>query len=301
MNGWAMEARLYAEDPANGFLPSIGRLDHFVMPHDIRVDTGVEQGGEVSQFYDPMIAKLIVHEDTREEAAEALADACAQVEVWPVKTNAGFLVRCLTHPRFISGDVDTGFIGAEEEVLLTLGQPSQRAKDVAAMRLSSPDYDHDGWSPWAVYDNVGFRLNGDRKRGVRVMLNGAPTIVNYPEDAEGTPDWAAIFDDGRTWVFFEGGDVFAFERQSYSSRCGASGPASDGSLRAPMPGKVVATPAAAGDTVAKGAPIVVVEAMKMEHALTAPFDGVVESVSVMVGEQVADGTVLAIVRKAESA
>jgi 3-methylcrotonyl-CoA carboxylase alpha subunit len=103
MNGWAMEARLYAEDPANGFLPSIGRLEHFVMPDDARVDTGVMQGGEVSQFYDPMIAKLIVHEDTREAAAAALADAASEVEVWPVKTNAGFLVRCLEHPALRRG------------------------------------------------------------------------------------------------------------------------------------------------------------------------------------------------------
>ncbi|MBU2400768.1 MAG: ATP-grasp domain-containing protein, partial [Alphaproteobacteria bacterium] len=93
LNGWAMEARLYAEDPATGFLPSIGRLEHFVMPEGIRVDTGVEQGGEVSQFYDPMIAKLIVHEDTREAAAARLAEAAGEVEVWPVKTNAGFLKR----------------------------------------------------------------------------------------------------------------------------------------------------------------------------------------------------------------
>lgn len=114
MNGWAMEARLYAEDPANGFLPSIGKLEHFVLPDDIRVDTGVYEGGEVSQFYDPMIAKLIVHETSREAAAARLADACGEVEVWPVRTNAGFLVRCLEHPSFVSGDVDTGFIAREE-------------------------------------------------------------------------------------------------------------------------------------------------------------------------------------------
>ncbi|HEX8661830.1 MAG TPA: biotin carboxylase N-terminal domain-containing protein, partial [Brevundimonas sp.] len=114
LNGWAMEARLYAEDPANGFLPSIGKLEHFDLPGpdrahrsvDVRVDTGVEEGGEVSQFYDPMIAKLIVHADSREEAARRLADVCGQVEVWPVKANAGFLKRCLEHPRFVAGDVD---------------------------------------------------------------------------------------------------------------------------------------------------------------------------------------------------
>jgi len=291
LNGWAMEARLYAEDPANGFLPSIGELDHFHLPDDIRVDTGVTEGGEVSQFYDPMIAKLIVHEDTREEAAEALADACASVEVWPVKTNAGFLVRCLEHPRFIQGDVDTGFIGAEEEALLRLPVPSDRVRAVAAMRLPLPDFVHDGWSPWTIYQNVGFRLNASRKRDIRLLLNGEPTVVSYPEDPDGIPDQVGLIEDGR-WIFFEDGDVFVFERPTYGG-ASASGPASDGSLRAPMPGKIVATPAKPGDIVTKGQPIVVLEAMKMEHALVAPFDGTVGEITVAVGDQVVDGAVLA--------
>src|SRR5690606_21612912 len=129
-----------AEDPANGFLPSIGRLDHFVMPGNrhryptpqgVRVDAGVTSGGEVSQFYDPMIAKLIVHEGSREAAAAALAEACRAVEVSPVKTNAGFLVRCLEHPRFVAGDVDTGFIAAEESDLLRFEMSPQALQGAA--------------------------------------------------------------------------------------------------------------------------------------------------------------------------
>ncbi|MDQ7813449.1 biotin carboxylase N-terminal domain-containing protein, partial [Brevundimonas sp.] len=126
LNGWAMEARLYAEDPANGFLPSIGRLEHFLMPgdrspyeaSDVRIDTGVRQGGRVSQFYDPMIAKIIVHRNNRDQAAADLAEACGEVEVWPVRTNAAFLKRCLDHPQFVAGDVDTGFIGEKEADLM---------------------------------------------------------------------------------------------------------------------------------------------------------------------------------------
>ena len=292
MNGWAMEARLYAEDPSNGFLPSIGKLEHFRLPDDIRVDTGVFQGGEVSQFYDPMIAKLIVHETSREAAAARLADACAKVEVWPVKTNAGFLVRCLEHPKFVLGDVDTGFIGAEDVALAAVGQPSDRAKAVAALRVASPDYDSDGWSPWAVYDNVGFRLNGDRKRGIRAQLNGADTVVDYPEDRENLRDWADVFGD--TWVFFERGDTFAFERPARPSSV-TGGSTSDGSLRAPMPGKIVAVSAAVGDAVVKGQPIVVLEAMKMEHALVAPFNGTVSGIGVATGDQVTADAILAVV------
>jgi acetyl/propionyl-CoA carboxylase alpha subunit len=93
INGWAMEARLYAENPATGFLPSIGPLDHLAFPEELRIDTGVEQGGEVSPFYDPMIAKLIAWGETREEAIDRLRDGIDGTEIWPVKTNAGFLGR----------------------------------------------------------------------------------------------------------------------------------------------------------------------------------------------------------------
>ncbi|WP_439471892.1 biotin carboxylase N-terminal domain-containing protein [Brevundimonas sp.] len=325
INGWAMEARLYAEDPANGFLPSIGRLDHFVMPEDARVDTGVMQGGEVSQFYDPMIAKLIVHADTREEAAADLADACAEVQVWPVKTNAGFLVRCLEHPRFIEGDVDTGFIGAEEAELVP-AVPSSRttAAALATIGLRADEaLRSNELSPWT--DGLfAFRMNGQQRTPVALYRDGKPVHAHlWGVSAEGAPRHstfdvefegeafeaigtpAFVFIDGEQVsgvetgdgriVVFEEGDAFEFQPRLTGT---VGGPASDGSLRAPMPGKIVAAPAKAGDTVAKGAPIVVLEAMKMEHALTAPFDGVVESVSVTVGDQVADGVVLAVVTPA---
>ena len=110
ISGWAMEARLYAENPATGFLPSIGRLDRLRLPNDIRVDSGVEEGGEITAHYDPMIAKLIVHAASRTEAAAKLAKACGQIEVWPVRTNAGFLARAASHADFIAGRIDTGFI-----------------------------------------------------------------------------------------------------------------------------------------------------------------------------------------------
>ena len=127
ISGHAIEARLYAENPATGFLPSTGRLEHFRLPASVRVDSAVEQGGEVTAFYDPMIAKLIAHAPTREAAAAKLAGACAEVEVWPVKTNAAFLARCLAEPDFVAGRVDTGFIGARLEALV----PSPAAPEPA--------------------------------------------------------------------------------------------------------------------------------------------------------------------------
>jgi len=278
LNGWAMEARLYAEDPANGFLPSIGRLEHFVMPERVRVDTGVQRGGEVSQFYDPMIAKLIVHRDTREAAAEALADACAEVEVWPVRTNAGFLVRCLEHPRFVEGDVDTGFIGAEEAILST-ADPSAKtnAAALATIGLRADEAERDNaQSPW-IDGLFAFRMNsapiapvvlyrdGERLHGELSGVyrpGGAPRHSAFDVHLDGEA-FQAIGSPAYVWidgeqvsgantgdsrvVVFEEGDAFEF---STRLRGASGGGASDGSLRAPMPGKIVATPVKAGDTVA---------------------------------------------------
>jgi len=295
LNGWAMEARLYAEDPANGFLPSIGKLEHFVMPGDIRIDTGVEEGGEVSQFYDPMIAKLIVHAETREEAAEALAHAAEQVEVWPVRTNAAFVMKCLEHPRFVAGDVDTGFIAAEEsdlvaEPLSEMGveDAAHRLRHVAAGSADSAD------SPWdSLTGAVGFRANAPSRITQSVVVDGVPQIARMLDDND-HPMTRLISLSATRLVAFESGSAFevsAFARGG----SGAGGPASDGALRAPMPGKIVATPAKPGDTVTKGQPVVVLEAMKMEHALVAPFDGVVGEIGVSVGDQVVADAVLAVV------
>jgi len=323
MKGWAMEARLYAEDPANGFLPSIGKLEHFVLPQDIRVDTGVEQGGEVSQFYDPMIAKLIVHADTRQQAAARLANAAREVEVWPVRTNAAFLARCLDHARFVEGDVDTGFIGAEEDQLLS-AEVSPRAIAGAAGLIgleadaSAFDVEDRNIAPWRA-GLFGFRMNGASE--ARTALHHGETA--HAVTLKGEPGWhgrqssfdvgvgeqsarvygetdlvvvdgdvvSVIAPDAERIIAFDEGQAIEFRRRKSSA--GAGGAASDGGLRAPMPGKIVAAHAKAGDTVVKGQPIVVLEAMKMEHALTAPFDGVVAEFNVSVGDQVVDGAVLA--------
>lgn len=303
MKGWAMEARLYAEDPANGFLPSIGRLDHFVMPGNryrhptpqgVRIDAGVVQGGEVSQFYDPMIAKLIVHEDTREAAAARLAEACGAVEVWPVKTNAGFMVRCLEHPRFVAGDVDTGFIAAEEDELLRLEMSPEALQGAARILRTEEAGAVDTWpfSPWGMYSEIlGFRANAQPAPRQTVFVGGERRVLAI-EEAYASHMHTDVSDGAVT--YFEAGN--AFRVSSRAPAVGAGGSASDGGLRAPMPGKIVAAPAKAGDKVAKGQPVVVLEAMKMEHALTAPFDGVVAEFNVAVGDQVVDGAVLAVVK-----
>ena len=291
LNGWAMEARLYAEDPSNSFLPSIGKLEHFVMPQGVRVDTGVMQGGEVSQFYDPMIAKLIVHEGTREAAAERLAEAAEAVEVYPVKTNAAFLARCLRHPRFIAGDVDTGFIAAEESALSALPLSAAGLQGAARLlRLSTDEVGRrDHFTPWGAWSGpIGLRLNAAPVLRQTVFVDGDPTVLEIDDSV--FAHHGHLEPDTSSTVYFDRGRPFQVSMNA--PRGVAAAGASDGALRAPMPGRIVATPVKSGDTVAKGQTVVVLEAMKMEHALTAPFDGVVD-ISVSVGDQAPDGAVLA--------
>ena len=285
LNGHAVEARLYAENPAAGFLPSIGVLEHFVLPGDIRVDAGVEQGGEVSPFYDPMIAKLIAHAPTREGASDQLAQACAEVEVWPVKTNAGFLARCLDHPDFIAGEVDTGFIERNLEDLVSTPAPSDQLLAVAAAAAMA-ERDEDQANPWKGL--TGFRMNAEPQATVRLFLEGTAVDAPLPEgDIEAD---ILMTQDGEV-VVFEGGETYVLAtRPPLRDLDDVAG---DAQVRSPLPGKVVAVAVSVGDMVVRGQPLLTLEAMKMEHALTAPFDGEVEALNVSVGDQVSEGVTLA--------
>ena len=255
----------------------------------VRVDSAVEEGGEVTPFYDPMIAKLIVHAATREGAAEALAEACASVEVWPVKTNAGFLARCASHPDFVGGDVDTGFIERRLEDLLGDGRPSAVVAGIAAtalVDLASRDEDS---TPWSALDGAsGFRLNAAPRRRMTVECGGQGIEADLL-DVDLFPEDLLVVDDDEV-VVFEFGDAFAFRRPRADAA--GQGGESDGAVISPMPGKVVSVSVEAGDAVKKGQTLLVLEAMKMEHALAAPFDGVVAELSAVAGGQVSEGVVL---------
>jgi acetyl/propionyl-CoA carboxylase alpha subunit len=294
--GHAMEARLYAENPARKFLPSTGPLEHFRLPTEdansegtVRVDTGVEEGGEVTPFYDPMIAKIIVHADTREDAARKLAEACAEVEVWPVKTNAGFLVRCAEHSDFVAGHVDTGFIDARSDALIGTGKPSEATAALAALALVEVEGRDIVPTPWASLGGaLGFRVNADPRAQVR--MQSGDTVLTAPLiDAELDAEGVLLTDDD-TVVVFDAGDAHVFGWPQVEA---AAAGVSNGSLTSPMPGRIVSVGAQAGARVVKGQPIVTLEAMKMEHALTAPFDGKLVELTVKVGDQVSEGVTLA--------
>jgi acetyl/propionyl-CoA carboxylase alpha subunit len=335
LDGWAMEARLYAENPATGFLPSTGPLTHFRLPEDtlsrreregpdgeaggrvrayaagalppqpptpsgrgplllplgegVRVDSAVEEGGEVTPFYDPMIAKLIAHGATREAAADRLAEACASVEVWPVKTNAAFLAKCAGHPDFVAGDVDTGFIERRLEGLLGQGRPTAVVAGIGATALVELQSRDEEATPWSPLDGAsGFRLNAAPRRKMTIECGGT-TFETDLLDVDLFPEDLLVVDDDEV-VVFERGEAFSFRRPK--AQAGGEAGESDGAVLSPMPGKIVSVSVKAGDTVTKGQTLLVLEAMKMEHALAAPFDGVVAELSAEAGGQVSEGVVL---------
>lgn len=282
INGHAMEARLYAENPASGFLPSTGPLTHFHMPAGIRVDTGVEQGGAVTPFYDPMIAKLIVHAPSRRAAAAKLATACAEVEVWPVKTNAAFLARAASHPDFVAGHIDTGFIETRIGQLVPEVALSAEVLATAARARYNQGFLPD--SAWGAA--TGLRLNAEPRIQIEVQSGTHREIVTLG-NTDGTKLHSAKL--GTDTIVFERGNAFAFnDPQSLA----AAGTVADGSLRAPMPGRIIAVQIADGAKVVKGQALVTMEAMKMEHTLTAPFDGVATGLTAKVGDQVMESAVL---------
>ncbi len=309
IDGWAMEARLYAEDPVRGFLPSTGKLERFDLPSTIRplrvadmhgrnleetppgrvrIETGVEQGGEISPFYDPMIAKVICHAETRRDAAVGLGRVLWDAQVWPVKTNATFMGTALVHPDFLAGRIDTGFIERYEEDLVYEVEPP-----AWLLTLVAEDHVEDGRRAPA-----GFRLNAARQTQVRLSDGRDVHVADLAKPLMYDQRQFALVtgEEGTSWATLQGA-TWRFEPARYAGAAG--GGAHDGDILAPMPGKVIAVDVGAGQAVTKGQRLVVLEAMKMEHALTAPFDGTVAELAVAQGQQVQVEALLARVEKSE--
>ncbi len=281
INGSAMEARLYAENPTTGFLPSTGPLRHLRLPGGIRVDSGVEEGGEVTGYYDPMIAKLIVHAPNREAAARRLAEACASVEVWPVHTNAAFLARVAADEAFAAGEIDTGFIERKAGTLIPSSEPSEEVVQAAAHAVVTPSTAE----PWAAL--VGFRANAPSYG--RVTVEMAVGTTRLPEIR------LCRLPPYRSWmgkrILFHRGEAWSFGLPKSALVAGTAS-VSDGALRSPMPGRIVSVSVEIGQRVTQGQALLALEAMKMEHALVAPFDGSVVALQAAVGDQVAENVIL---------
>ena len=350
LDGHAVEARLYAEDPVRGFLPAPGNVSYFDEPWGagLRVDAGIDGGGAVvPPDYDPMIAKLIQRGDTRADAISGLATALRETKVVGVATNAAFLARMLDHPEFHAGAVDTGFIERNLDSLLPAPEPApgpvlalaclallfQRRELALQAALDSAD----PWSPWARAD--GWRLNDtghtvlrfiedEREIDIACHFVGEDYRLDLPDGpmqaavhAAVHAAWPDMVGDGQLLIGGEvrvelddvqlaptvvrDGDMLHVFHEGGHWRLGIYDPltaaeaheGASGGLTAPMPGKVTALHVKAGASVKAGQPLIVVEAMKMEHTIHAPADGKVTELRFKPGDQVAEGEVLIVVEE----
>lgn len=325
IRGHALEARLYAEDADRGFLPSTGTLRHLRLPANtahVRVDAGVEQGDAITPFYDPMIAKLIVWDVDRDAALRRMQQALAECEVVGVTTNAAFLRRLVMTDSFTQAKLDTALIEREQTALAPNDGDSDPAlwalaamAGVATSEAARRDA-RDPHSPWQAQD--GWRLGAAAARALTLEHRGAQRSVAVQGAGE---QWTVHMDGNalqgsgglagdalrvqigeqlhRATVIRDGNELYLFGSEGVQ-RFTLHDPVSEadqsvadaGSLVAPMPGRIVATLVAPGTAVKRGAPLLVLEAMKMEHTLQAPADGTVQGYRVKAGDQVGDGAVL---------
>jgi len=326
--GHAFEARIYAEDPERDFLPATGRIVHLAFPEAssrIRIDTGVEPGAEITPWYDPMIAKLIVRGSTRASALARLRQALAQVEIAGVTTNVAFLRRVAASRAFAAAELDTGLIERNRNDLFQKASVSKELLAAAAFAEIAEEEraarEHAGASgdPYSPWDRVdGWRLNEDShhdfafiegntahpvrllflESGLRISVNGRSHALS----GERLPDGrllvrlderafkARAVRQGNDWHVFCDGD---YRRLSLRQElAGTDDETIVGSLAAPMPGKIIKVMTKAGAKVTKGEALLILEAMKMEHTITAPGDGVVKEVHYGAGEQVLEGAEL---------
>ncbi len=331
-NGHAFEARLYAENPKQNFAPSIGTLTTLLLPSETaRIDSGVEENQEITPFYDPMIAKVVTSGKTRDEALGAMRAALSETRVAGLETNAAFLYALAAEPDFIKGDVSTKFIDEHEEALFaeTSAGPKQWAAagmwkrgsyasnnngpldGLIGFRLNRPRHEvmwleHDGHAALLRLSKAGDHFNATlepdasaaaRREGreaqpaVQFTFSGVTTdnAMRLTHDGEDFSAFAAPHNDKlRIWIGADHWDIaFPDPLAGISSHH-----SSEGSLTAPMPGVITMLSAKPGDAIEAGKPLLVMEAMKMEHAIKAPYDGVVKAYKFNAGDQVKDGDLL---------
>jgi 3-methylcrotonyl-CoA carboxylase alpha subunit len=328
INGHAIEARLYAEDPAHDFLPSTGRITHLVMPEpgaNVRIDSGVGAGEAITVHYDPMIAKLIVWDRDRPSAVRRLRTALSRTAIAGVTSNAGFLATLAGLPDFEKADLDTGFIARNETALLQEPPPDSISVAMAALGLLLARQAHskrqamlsaDPHSPWAAIN--GFRLNGPAREVLRFSIGTQALelpVVHRPRGFEIEIDGEQISADGtlgedgalsamiagakNAGYFFSDGSIFDLFAGGRHYRITLPDPlsaetaeAASGGLTAPMPGTIRALAVKAGDRVEKGEALLILEAMKMEHTIRAPSAGTIRSLNCDQGTMVEAGVVL---------
>lgn len=325
ITGHAIEARICAETPDNNFLPATGSLHVYKKPAhtafergQVRVDDGVREGDAISPYYDSMVAKLIVHGATREEALARLDDALAQTRIVGLSTNVQFLRYVVRSPSFAKANLDTALIQREEAVLfkqepvgLAMAAAAAVAKqllDERALAGDDPFSRRDGWrSHGVVQRRFEFEFHGEPAKAVltyghdgalHLALGDVASPLQFTETAQGIEIQfagqrmtAAVYAQGELdHVFSARGatQILSIDLLAHAGEAQAEG----GRLTAPMPGKVVSFAVKAGDKVSKGQPLAVMEAMKMEHTIAAPADGTVQELLYAPGDQVSEGAEL---------
>jgi 3-methylcrotonyl-CoA carboxylase alpha subunit len=288
IKGHAVEARLYAEDPDRGFLPSMGKLVEFDAPFftKARVDTGVKLGDTISPFYDPMIAKVIIHDDTRGQALDKLHTALSEMEVFGVRTNLCFLMSLLRANDFKAGVFDTGFIAANENTLeMRVTKPSDKAIAAAFHTFENGAfYTFGKGAGFSAADS--FQLGGARITKKPLLCDGELIMALVPQNQESYDTMFTKDHQGKVYIL-ENGRQYIFEKPNYTASQEVTG-----GLKAPMHSKVTAVFVTKGQLVKKGDPLLVLEAMKMEHTITAPLEGRVEVLNIAITQQVSEGAVL---------
>jgi acyl-CoA carboxylase subunit alpha len=318
-SGHAIEARLYAEDPAQGWQPQSGTLHRLAVPETegVRVDSGVVDGSVVSVHYDPLLAKVIAWAPTRTHAARLLADTVARAQIHGPTTNRDLLVRCLRHDAFIAGNTDTAFLERHSEVLEPLADGHVVSVSTLAAALADAAYRRSmatvqrglpsGWRNLPSAPQRATYTSGSRERTVEYRLTRDRLVAEgNAQLVEATPDRVVLDVEGVRRIFavarYPGlvcvdsalGPVGLRPVERFAD---PSAQIAAGSLLAPMPGTVVRVAVAAGDSVTAGQPLLWLEAMKMEHTISAPSDGVVTELPVEAGQQVEVGAVLAVVKE----
>jgi 3-methylcrotonyl-CoA carboxylase alpha subunit len=324
LDGHAFEARVYAEDTARDFLPATGTLVHLRMPDDLaRVDTGVSQGDAITPYYDPLIAKVITHGATRTIALQKLVQALAATEVAGTVTNVRFLLTLAKHAAFAQGNVDTGLIERDLPMLTELAaSPMEAPRDViavaaiAALGLAKPRRERDpwsglaGWRHWSTSRQFAYLDYAGQHLDVRVAGTGRNAYSVSDATGSGAVTLLSCEEDGR--LRFESGDritsatvvengaslTVLFDGRTYvfglPDRLAADDEddATSDRITSPMPGLIKAVAVKAGTRVARGDPLAVIEAMKMEYTVTAPRDGRIAAVLVVTGDNVQSGAEL---------
>ncbi|MDI5967051.1 acetyl/propionyl/methylcrotonyl-CoA carboxylase subunit alpha [Streptantibioticus silvisoli] len=325
LTGHAVEARVCAEDPARGFLPSGGTVLALREPQGdgVRTDSGLSQGTEVGSLYDPMLSKVVAYGPDRPTALRRLRAALADTVILGVATNTGFLRALLAHPDVVSGALDTGLVERDVESLTAGGVPEEVYVAAALLRQAAlaPAGADGGWvDPFSVPS--GWRMGGEPAwtthpvrvagldpvvlavRGDQVRVGDGPPVRARLAAADADGGRVVVHVDGVTHVFHRAGEWLGRDARTWqvldhdpveAALLGAAGGGGTGALTAPMPGTVTVVKVAAGDEVTAGQSLLVVEAMKMEHVITAPHDGTVTTIDVRPGSTVAMDQVLAVV------